>query len=136
MATTPLTNPLHRRGCDAPGRTPEGMAIVTPPPEARSFEHLVLDFLAYLEFERGLSPPRRGKRPLPSPLCSTPPLPSSWGGGCRAPRWRPTAGPCSSPAASWGGGARPPSPPPAPPSPAGPPRWLPATDGRPPRPRP
>jgi integrase/recombinase XerD len=31
------------------------MAIVTPPPEARSFEHLVLDFLAYLEFERGLS---------------------------------------------------------------------------------
>src|SRR5438874_9810197 len=31
------------------------MAIVTPPAEARSFEHLVLDFLAYLEFERGLS---------------------------------------------------------------------------------
>ena len=31
------------------------MAIVTPPPEQRSFEHLVLDFLAYLEFERGLS---------------------------------------------------------------------------------
>src|SRR2546430_771080 len=29
--------------------------IVSPPPEARSFEHLVLDFLAYLEFERGLS---------------------------------------------------------------------------------
>jgi integrase/recombinase XerD len=31
------------------------MAIVTPPAESRSFEHLVLDFLAYLEFERGLS---------------------------------------------------------------------------------
>src|SRR2546421_6683898 len=31
------------------------VAIVSPPPEARSFEHLVLDFLAYLEFERGLS---------------------------------------------------------------------------------
>jgi integrase/recombinase XerD len=31
------------------------VAIVTPPSEARSFEHLVLDFLAYLEFERGLS---------------------------------------------------------------------------------
>jgi integrase/recombinase XerD len=31
------------------------VAIVTPPPEQRSFEHLVLDFLAYLEFERGLS---------------------------------------------------------------------------------
>jgi integrase/recombinase XerD len=29
------------------------MAIVVPP--AQSFEHLVLDFLAYLEFERGLS---------------------------------------------------------------------------------
>src|SRR5205085_35862 len=31
------------------------MAIVTPEPEARPYEHLVLDFLAYLEFERGLS---------------------------------------------------------------------------------
>src|SRR5438270_578403 len=31
------------------------VATVTPPSEARSFEHLVLDFLAYLEFERGLS---------------------------------------------------------------------------------
>ena len=31
------------------------MAIVTPEPEARPHEHLVLDFLAYLEFERGLS---------------------------------------------------------------------------------
>jgi len=31
------------------------VAIVSPPPEARSFEHLLLDFLAYLEFERGLS---------------------------------------------------------------------------------
>jgi integrase/recombinase XerD len=31
------------------------MAIVTPEPEARPFEHLLLDFLAYLEFERGLS---------------------------------------------------------------------------------
>ena len=31
------------------------MATVTPRPESRPFEHLVLDFLAYLEFERGLS---------------------------------------------------------------------------------
>src|SRR3954467_14135626 len=31
------------------------MAIVTPEPEARPYEHLVLDYLAYLEFERGLS---------------------------------------------------------------------------------
>ena len=31
------------------------MAIASGPPELRPFEHLVLDFLAYLEFERGLS---------------------------------------------------------------------------------
>jgi len=31
------------------------MATVERPAEARRFEHLVLDFLAYLEFERGLS---------------------------------------------------------------------------------
>src|SRR3989449_1133410 len=31
------------------------MATITQPAEARPFEHLVLDFLAYLEFERGLS---------------------------------------------------------------------------------
>jgi integrase/recombinase XerD len=31
------------------------MATVAQPVEARPFEHLVLDFLAYLEFERGLS---------------------------------------------------------------------------------
>ena len=31
------------------------MAILESPPSARSHEHLVLDFLAYLEFERGLS---------------------------------------------------------------------------------
>src|SRR6266513_2148004 len=31
------------------------MATVIPRPESRPFEHLVLDFLAYLEFERGLS---------------------------------------------------------------------------------
>src|SRR5256885_5494801 len=31
------------------------MATVSPTPEARPFEHLLLDFLAYLEFERGLS---------------------------------------------------------------------------------
>ena len=31
------------------------MATVTPTKESRPFEHLVLDFLAYLEFERGLS---------------------------------------------------------------------------------
>src|SRR5204863_10081307 len=31
------------------------MAIVTPEPEARPYENLLLDFLAYLEFERGLS---------------------------------------------------------------------------------
>ena len=31
------------------------MAILDQPTESRPFEHLVLDFLAYLEFERGLS---------------------------------------------------------------------------------
>src|SRR5438105_3241581 len=31
------------------------MATITQPAEARPFEHLVLDFLSYLEFERGLS---------------------------------------------------------------------------------
>ena len=31
------------------------MAATVPPVEERVFEHLVLDFLAYLEFERGLS---------------------------------------------------------------------------------
>ena len=31
------------------------MAAVAQPVAKRSFEHLVLDFLAYLEFERGLS---------------------------------------------------------------------------------
>jgi len=31
------------------------MATVVSPAEAQSFEHLMLDFLAYLEFERGLS---------------------------------------------------------------------------------
>ena len=31
------------------------MAIATPPSRTQPFEHLLLDFLAYLEFERGLS---------------------------------------------------------------------------------
>ncbi len=31
------------------------MATVVAPPESRPYEHLVLDFVAYLEFERGLS---------------------------------------------------------------------------------
>ncbi|HKH18512.1 MAG TPA: site-specific tyrosine recombinase XerD [Solirubrobacteraceae bacterium] len=31
------------------------MAIATPPPRTQPFEHLLLDFLAYLEFERALS---------------------------------------------------------------------------------
>jgi integrase/recombinase XerD len=31
------------------------MAIATPPASTQPFEHLLLDFLAYLEFERGLS---------------------------------------------------------------------------------
>ena len=31
------------------------MATVADPPESRPYEHLVLDFVAYLEFERGLS---------------------------------------------------------------------------------
>ena len=31
------------------------MAVAPPPPDTRAFEHHVLDFLAYLEFERGLS---------------------------------------------------------------------------------
>jgi integrase/recombinase XerD len=31
------------------------VAIATPPAETQPFEHLLLDFLAYLEFERGLS---------------------------------------------------------------------------------
>jgi integrase/recombinase XerD len=32
-----------------------GMATIEKPADARRFEHLLLDFLAYLEFERGLS---------------------------------------------------------------------------------
>ena len=41
----------------APGRpNPSGgMATIEQPLQSRRFEHLVLDFLAYLEFERGLS---------------------------------------------------------------------------------
>ena len=31
------------------------MAIVAPSARTEPFEHLLLDFLAYLEFERGLS---------------------------------------------------------------------------------
>jgi hypothetical protein len=31
------------------------MAIAPARPDQRSFEHQVLDFLAYLEYERGLS---------------------------------------------------------------------------------
>ena len=31
------------------------MATIAAPPQSRPFEHLVLDFVAYLEFERGLS---------------------------------------------------------------------------------
>jgi integrase/recombinase XerD len=31
------------------------VATIATPPDSRPFEHLVLDFLAYLEFERGLS---------------------------------------------------------------------------------
>jgi integrase/recombinase XerD len=34
---------------------PAAVATVTAQPETRTFEHLMLDFLAYLEFERGLS---------------------------------------------------------------------------------
>jgi integrase/recombinase XerD len=40
-----------RRG---PGET-DAVATIAPLPNARPYEHLVLDFLAYLEFERGLS---------------------------------------------------------------------------------
>jgi integrase/recombinase XerD len=39
----------------AAGAECAGMAIAPVAPTARTFEHLVLDFLAYLEFERGLS---------------------------------------------------------------------------------
>ena len=31
------------------------MATVAAPAQSRPYEHLVLDFVAYLEFERGLS---------------------------------------------------------------------------------
>src|SRR3954469_5803506 len=37
-----------------PGET-VAVATIAPLPDARPYEHLVLDFLAYLEFERGLS---------------------------------------------------------------------------------
>jgi integrase/recombinase XerD len=37
------------------GEPGEGMATIEQPPPVRRYEHLVLDFLAYLEFERGLS---------------------------------------------------------------------------------
>src|ERR1700741_2197922 len=37
------------------GPEPPVMAVPPAPPDTRAFEHHVLDFLAYLEFERGLS---------------------------------------------------------------------------------
>src|SRR5438270_6663303 len=38
-----------------PGRNPQAMATAPPHPSTRPFNDLVLDFLAYLELERGLS---------------------------------------------------------------------------------
>ena len=46
--------PLHPKVRGAPGES-GGVAIVAPSTRAQPFEHLLLDFLAYLEFERGLS---------------------------------------------------------------------------------
>src|SRR4051794_32903476 len=37
-----------------PGET-DAVATIAPLPDARPYEHLLLDFLAYLEFEPGLS---------------------------------------------------------------------------------
>ena len=54
-ATASAERELARQGM-APARAkPCCMAAVAQPVAERSFEHLVLDFLAYLEFERGLS---------------------------------------------------------------------------------
>src|SRR5215211_906831 len=51
---------VHRARAVAPARRPAAggesrTMAVYPAAEPRSFEHHVLDFLAYLEFERGLS---------------------------------------------------------------------------------
>ena len=60
----PLTRPCIARraadrrtakGCRASARTSHPMATIEKPIAERRFEHLILDFLAYLEFERGLS---------------------------------------------------------------------------------
>ena len=44
---------LHGQGAPLAGGEDPGVAIASP--RAQPYEHLVLDFLAYLEFERGLS---------------------------------------------------------------------------------
>jgi len=56
-----LTDPRAERGVGPAGlaaaaaKPSEAVAIATPPQRTHPFEHLLLDFLAYLEFERGLS---------------------------------------------------------------------------------
>jgi integrase/recombinase XerD len=46
---------LARGGLCPPRAKLSGVATIEKPPVERRFEHLVLDFLAYLEFERGLA---------------------------------------------------------------------------------
>src|SRR5947208_10446666 len=67
-ATSPRSRSSRRSNSGSPAESrvapardargaPESLAvaILESPAESRPFEHLVLDFLAYLEFERGLS---------------------------------------------------------------------------------
>jgi integrase/recombinase XerD len=46
---------LQIKGCPPGGRKSLVMATIERPPAERRFEHLLLEFLSYLEFERGLS---------------------------------------------------------------------------------
>ncbi len=77
------------------------MAVAPPPAAARSHEHLVLDFLAYLEFERGLS--RNTLEAYRSTCSSSGDSSSGAASGCSTPStptspassttWPPAAGP-------------------------------------------
>src|SRR6185312_2577418 len=54
----PAHGRLQAQGLRPPAAKSRGMAVADArfaPPATPPFEHLVLDFLAYLEFERGLS---------------------------------------------------------------------------------
>ena len=90
-----LNAPLHREGVAAPPRRSARCPSPTLASCARAaqpFEHLVLDFLAYLEFERGLSRNTlEAYRSRPAPVRRVPAT-----GATRSPSRTPTS-PASSP---------------------------------------